>query len=117
MKKLFPLSVLFLTVCGLSSELLYTDRNGNNVYQATCNGVVRTIGDCYKLAAQQCAGDFDIVTQDQFSAGSFGTFDGNQSSSMENPFSTYSRLNSDLSGSMMTTNNIKRHIIFKCKKF
>lgn len=117
MKKLPLLSVLFLTACGLSSELLYTDRSGNSVYQATCNGIIRTIGDCYKLAAQQCAGDFEIVNQDQYSAGTFGDFGSNSRTTFNNPLSIYNSLNSSMSGSFNTTNNIKRNIIFKCKNF
>lgn len=117
MKKLSMLPVLFLSACGLSSEFLYTDRSGNSVYQATCNGIIRSIGDCYKLAAQQCAGEFEIVNQEQYSAGNIGFFDSNTGTSASNPFSAYNELNSSMNGSFNTTNNVKRNIVFKCKKF
>ena len=117
MKKLSLLPVLFLSACGLSSEFLYTDRSGNSVYQATCNGIIRSIGDCYKLAAQQCTGDFEIVNQEQYSAGNMGFFDSDTRASNNNPFSVYNELNSSMSGSFSSTNNVKRNIVFKCKKF
>ena len=117
MKKLSLLSVLVLTACGLSSELLYTDRSGNGIYQATCNGAFRSIGDCFKLAAQQCTGEFEIVQQDQYSAGTFGNFNGDTRTSFGNPLYFYNSVNSYSSGSFNTTNNIRRNIIYKCKAF
>lgn len=115
MKKLFLFFILFLTACGLSVEPLYFDRNGNGIYQATCNGGLRSLGDCYKLAGQQCAGEFEIINQDQHSTGTIGSFNGNSQSSLQNPFSVYNSLNTSMSGSIDTTNIIKRNLIFKCK--
>lgn len=107
MRKFFIFSItLILSACsfGLYSEPLYSSSEGKTVYQATCNGAFRSLGDCFKLAAQQCAGNFEIVQQSQNNVGSFGSFDINNNNSFNNYTSGFD-----------STQIIKRHIIYQCK--
>jgi len=92
MHKFFILSILLiLSACsiGLYSEPLYSLPDGKNVYQAICNGAYRSIGDCFKLAAQQCAGNFEIVQQSQNNIGDLGTFNMNNNNLLYFWFNSY----------------------------
>ena len=107
MRKFFILStILVLSACGIGlySEPLYSSSDGKTVYQATCNGAYRSIGDCFKLAAQQCAGNFEIVQQSQNNIGNMGTFNMNNNNSFNN-----------YTGGFNSTAIIKRSIIYQCK--
>ena len=107
MRKFFILSAIpILSACGIGlySEPLYSSSEGKTVYQATCNGTYRSIGDCFKLAAQQCAGNFEIIQQSQNNVGNFGTFNINNGNSFN-----------DYTGDFGSTPIIKRNIIYQCK--
>lgn len=107
MRKFFILSILLiLSACGIGlySEPLYSSLEGKTVYQATCNGAYRSIADCFKLAAQQCAGNFEIIQQSQNNVGSFGSFNMNNTNSFNN-----------YTGGFDSTPIIKRNIIYQCK--
>lgn len=59
MKKLILCSILFITSCAMVSPVYV--RDGKQVYKATCNGLIRDIGDCYALASEQCMGSFEVI--------------------------------------------------------
>lgn len=59
MKKIFLLFVLFCSAC-VTSVPLYTDSNGATVYDATCNGGLRSLGDCYRKANEDCPNGFEV---------------------------------------------------------
>lgn len=59
MKKFFLFSLFLLSACA-SVEAIYV-RDGKQVYKASCSGGLRDISDCYALASQQCAGDFEVI--------------------------------------------------------
>ena len=113
MKKYLFMALFLTSACslGLSTEQLYFDADGNGVYQATCNGGRRSIGDCYKLAAQQCLGNFEIIEQDKNVTGSYSSFDGDSRTTAN----FAGALVGAYTGSGVTNNFIHRSIIFKCK--
>lgn len=59
MKKIIFASLFLLAACATVKPLYI--RDGVQVYRATCNGWARDIGDCYALASEQCAGNFEVV--------------------------------------------------------
>lgn len=59
MKKLAIFIVFLCTACAYSRPL-YTDENGQIVYEATCNGDILSIGDCYMKAKEDCPFGFDV---------------------------------------------------------
>ncbi|MBE6445561.1 MAG: hypothetical protein E7019_05905 [Alphaproteobacteria bacterium] len=59
MKKALLLFLFFLSACATVKPMYMKD--GVMVYKATCNGIARDIGDCYVLASEQCAGNFEVV--------------------------------------------------------
>lgn len=68
MKYLIPLAFLILTGCfGRGVRPAYT-RNGVTVYEAKCNGMARTINDCYEQASKLCGGNFKEVGTDATSS-------------------------------------------------
>ena len=60
MKKLILLGLVFLVSCATVKPIYVKD--GVQVYRASCNGLVRDIGDCYALASEQCGGNFEVIT-------------------------------------------------------
>jgi len=55
MKNLILIILFFLSSCaGVSKS--YSDENGKDVFEASCNGLVRSMGDCYSLANKECKG-------------------------------------------------------------
>ena len=108
--KIILSAACLLSACslGLYSEPLYTTPDGNTVYQATCNGTRRSIGDCYRLAAQQCFGNFEIINQDKENTGSVDSFSGKMNFS--------DALNTYYNGGYTAKNLISRNIIYRCKE-
>ena len=62
MRKLVFIALLMVCGCtqkaltGSGVDYLYTDEKGAGVYEAECDLAFRTMGDCYKLASEQCGG-------------------------------------------------------------
>lgn len=59
MKKLIVLTVLLCNAC-VTSVPLYTDINGVTIYEAKCDGTVRSLGDCYRKANEDCPFGFEV---------------------------------------------------------
>lgn len=116
MKKYLLLPIIaILASCtfGLYNETLYDDGK-NPVYQAVCNGQLWTLGSCYKLAYQQCGGEFEIITQDKYNAGT--TVNSSYQSGSYSNYSYNSNYNGSIYGDATAYNIINRAIIYKCKK-
>ena len=67
MKKMLLLSVLLLGGCANTFsdvKYLYDGSNGP-VYEASCHGSYKTLGDCYKEAGQTCSGDFKVINRSE----------------------------------------------------
>ncbi len=64
MKKFIVLSVLLCNAC-VSSVPLYTDTNGETVYEATAVSNFTTLGSCYKRAYEDCPNGFDVKDKDR----------------------------------------------------
>ena len=112
MKKTILLLPLMLGACAqVYSEPLYQDRSGVQVYQAFCNGTRHSIGDCYKQAAADCMGEFDIIQKEKDKTGSIKGFQSGESTALN----VFSALASSRSGAGATQSIIKRSIIYKCK--
>ncbi len=104
----FILPTLLLSACslGLYSEPLYNMPDGKTVYQATCRGAYRSLDDCYKLAGQQCMGNFEIINQASEVTGTMDSFNGSF-----NPITTYQSFNGGYSSQSL----INRTLIYRCK--
>lgn len=59
MKKISILMVLLCTACAYSRPL-YTDEQGQMVYEASCDGSALSLGDCYKKAKEDCPNGFNV---------------------------------------------------------
>lgn len=59
MKKTILISVLFCSACATSTPL-YTDMNGQTVYEAQCDTNFLSLGDCYRKASKDCPFGFDV---------------------------------------------------------
>lgn len=59
MKKYVILLALICSAC-VTSRPLYTETNGEMVYEANCDGTAFSIGDCYKKASEDCPNGFDV---------------------------------------------------------
>lgn len=53
---------LFMVACVTAAPVY--QNNGEQVYQAKCNGLARTISDCYAKASEVCNGKFREVGKD-----------------------------------------------------
>lgn len=112
MKKLFLLGVLMISACATVKPVYV--RDGVQVYSATCNGMVRDISDCYALAAQQCAGNFEVIN----------TVENQYDDFFENDNQIKKTVYSDNTKTVYKSNNgipsfktplIKRSLFFYCK--
>lgn len=73
MKK-YVFLVLLLSACA-TNRFLFTDENGNQIYQADCGGMWNNInmGDCLKLAGETCPLGFNILlANEQIIGSNFG---------------------------------------------
>jgi hypothetical protein len=124
MKKLL-FFVLILSGCniGLSNRQLYIDPQTNTaVYEATCNGTRRTIGDCIIEANKTCPNGFNIVTSSDRTVGSLSSLNLNTSSSGNlngsftgNTFNSNFSANSNTNGLGYNGLIITRNLIYSCK--
>lgn len=60
--KFLMLSFLLLTACASTNPAFV--RDGNQVWEATCNGLARSMTDCHKQAAKKCDGSYSEVGTD-----------------------------------------------------
>ena len=108
MKKIVLLGLMLLAACATVKPMYV--RDGVQVYRATCNGAIRDIGDCYALAAEQCAGKFEEVNI-------FEDDSTKLSNKTEDKYSTYgSRGKNTVSNTTgIKTSVINRALYFYCK--
>lgn len=60
--------MIFAFGCALGKGVRPVYENkGAQVFEATCNGTGRTMGDCYAQAAKTCDGNFEPVNNDSSS--------------------------------------------------
>jgi hypothetical protein len=59
------LTLLTLMLSGCMTTRMAYVQNGTEVYEANCNGLARTIADCYAQASKKCNGKFKEVNKDQ----------------------------------------------------
>lgn len=109
MKKIALLGFMLLAACATVKPMYV--RDGVQVYRATCNGAIRDIGDCYALAAEQCAGRFEEVNI-------FEDDSTKLSNKTEDKYSTYdSRGKNTVSNTTgIKTSVINRALYFYCKQ-
>lgn len=70
MKKLYLILLgLGATGCAWLHTSFVTTKDGVPVYEATCNDVLGTMGDCLRYAHSRCNGEFEMLAKDQNIAG------------------------------------------------
>lgn len=79
-----------LTIAGCSSTREIRGPDGSMIYETTCHGTIRSMGDCMENAAETCSGAYEIIGKDSSQG-----------------------LNSS-NGDVYTTES--RSMLFKCKK-
>lgn len=129
MKK-FIFLILLLTPACVSSKYLYTDENNNPVYQVTCNGALRTYGDCLAEIGRSCPMGFNIIMSDEKQTGTtsqqdisgrlnsnsygnanfFGAGNNGMASALGQSFG-----NIGMSSNTMTMGMFNRYMIYTCK--
>lgn len=57
----FLIITLSLTLMSCSTTESFTGEFGQTTYESTCNGTIRTMSDCYKLATTTCPNGYKIV--------------------------------------------------------
>lgn len=68
---------LTLFACSTTTEVRGPD--GGIIYETTCNGSIRSMGDCMNNAFEKCGGAYEVVDRNQ--SQSLGSFNGNVYSS------------------------------------
>lgn len=64
MKKFIVVLALLCNAC-VSSRVLYTDANGETVYEAQAWSNLTTLGSCYKQANEDCPYGFEVQDKDK----------------------------------------------------
>lgn len=129
MKKYLLLGAVLLSGC-VSTDLLYVDENGKQVYQTICNWNDKTIGDCFKAAGKMCPRGFNIIERYEgskmsgsttmadldstttSSASASGGFYGNMFQAFGNAVSNTA---ASLNSSTLSNTIWERYIIYTCK--
>ncbi len=107
MKRLMFLTII--TLCGcVQNRFLYSNENGNNVYQAKCDW--GDFSDCLIEANRVCPSGFDILMSSETPTGSFSNFDTN---GRGNTFGNFSSYQSHTYGN--SWNTYSRYLIYACK--
>lgn len=129
MKKFLLLCSFLVSGC-VSTEALYVNEKGEQVYQTICNWNNKTIGDCFKGAGKVCPKGFNIIERHEGSmfsgVSTFGGVDSSTQSSGSvnggiygNMFNAFGSAISNTSTSIdiVTTQNTvwERYIIYTCK--
>lgn len=108
MKKILLLTILFLCGC-IQNRFLYTNENGNDVYQVNCS--YGDFGDCLIEANKTCPFGFDIFMSSEIPTGSFSNF---HHTEQMNTFGNFSPYNSATYGDSWI--DYDRYLIYTCKK-
>lgn len=129
MKKYIALIAFALSGC-VSTDMLYVDENGKQVYQTICNWNNKTIGDCFKGAGKVCPNGFNIIERHEGSmfngVSTFGDITGSTQSTANingnfygNAFNAFGNAisNTNISMNSTSTQNTvwERYIIYTCK--
>lgn len=64
--------LVFFSACASIEPVAFTGPNGNTVYSMRCNGMGRTLDDCYKKAGELCPAGYRIVDREPSVVGSEG---------------------------------------------
>ena len=110
MKKVILLSFLILCSC-VQNRFLYTDNNGNNVYQSDCSDLGLDFGDCLIDANKTCPVGFDIVMSSENPVANFSNYSTHGTTM---GYGNFFSSNYNTHGN--SWNAYSRYIIYACKQ-
>ena len=64
--------LVFLAACASIQPVAFKGPNGDTVYSMRCNGMGRTLDDCYKKASELCPSGYSIVDRESSVVGMGG---------------------------------------------